>query len=152
MVLTTVTPHALALNRLDHAAKITVAGEQHDMVQDVRHLHHVDRDLDIHIALDLAPPHGVGELLGWLRDQRVAVVVEPVDQGPDRRIFLIFDEGGVIESANEAGLARELFPQTLIVNVETERTGGGVKIGAVDEKADSLFRGEFHQALSFLVG
>jgi hypothetical protein len=45
-----------------------------------RELHGVDRELDVHVALDLAAAGLVDELLGGLGDDRVAVVVEPVDQ------------------------------------------------------------------------
>ncbi len=54
------------------------------MVEILGHLHHVDGQLDIHVALDLAAAGGVGELLGRLGDHGVAVIVEPIDQRPDR--------------------------------------------------------------------
>ena len=45
-----------------------------------------DRKLDVHVAFDLAPSGLIDELLGRLGDDSVAVVVQPVDQRPDRRI------------------------------------------------------------------
>jgi len=51
-------------------------------------LHGVDRQLDIHVALDLAAAAGVDEFLGQLGDNRVAVIPEPIDERPDWRTFL----------------------------------------------------------------
>jgi len=59
-------------------------------------LHRIDRELNIHVAFDLAAAAGVDEFLGRLGDDGVAVIIEPVDQRTDRRIFLIFDDRGVI--------------------------------------------------------
>ena len=61
-------------------------------------LHGVDSEFDIHVALHLAMAAGVDEFPGRLGDHGIAVIVEPVDQRPDRRIFLILDDRGVIES------------------------------------------------------
>jgi hypothetical protein len=66
---------------------IDVAGE----------FHSVDGELDIHVAFDLAATGLVDELFGRLSHDRVTVVVEPVDQRPNRGKFLILDDGGVIE-------------------------------------------------------
>ena len=49
------------------------------MVQMLGHLEHVDGELDVHVALELAAAHGVGEFLGRLGDHGVAVVVQPID-------------------------------------------------------------------------
>ena len=59
---------ALMLQRLHEGAEIAVSGEQHDMIEMVGELHCIDGKLDIHVALDLAPPGSVGELFGWLRN------------------------------------------------------------------------------------
>jgi len=74
---------AAALQRLDEVAEIAVAGEQHDVVDARREFHRVDRQLDVHVALDLPTAGRIGELLRRLGDDREAIVVEPVDQRPD---------------------------------------------------------------------
>ena len=107
-------------------------------------LHGVDRKLDVHVALDLAAAGLVDEFLGRLGDDRVAVVVEPIDQRPDRGIFLILDHGGVIERAQQIAARLELAQQPLVVDVETERLGGGVEIGAVNEQRDFFGSGTDH--------
>src|SRR5690606_27692147 len=81
--------HALTLDRFDETAEIAITGEQDRMVDIFRKLHHVDGELDVHITLVFAPPGGIGELLGRLGDHGIAIVIEPVDEGADRRIFLI---------------------------------------------------------------
>ena len=88
---TTEHAHAAALHRLDERAEVAVAREQHHVVDEGRELERVDRELDVHVALDLAPAGRVDELLGRLRHHPVAVVVEPVDQRPDRGVFLVLD-------------------------------------------------------------
>jgi hypothetical protein len=79
------------------------------VVQVLGHLQHVDSQLDIHVALDLAPAGGVGELFGRLGDHGVAVVVQPVDQGPDRGILLIFDQRRIVKRAQQVAFAFEKF-------------------------------------------
>jgi hypothetical protein len=66
-----------------------------------RKLERIDRELDIHVALDLAAAGRVDELLGRLRHDAVAVVVEPVDERADRRVFLVFDERRVVKGAHQ---------------------------------------------------
>ena len=127
---------AAALHRFDQRAEIAVAGEQHHLVDMLGELHGIDRELDVHVALDLAAAAGVDEFLGRLGDDGVAVVVEPVDQRTDRRIFLILDDRGVVERAQQRAAALEFLEQALVVDVEAERLGGRVEIGAIDEERD----------------
>src|SRR5664279_5679726 len=101
-------------------------------------LHGVDRELDVHVALDLAAAAGVDEFLGCLGDDRVAIVVEPVDQGPDRRVFLIFNDRSVIERAQQGSPALELLEKSLVINVETKRLGGRVKVRAINEESNFI--------------
>jgi hypothetical protein len=51
------------------------------------------------LPFTLRRPEAVDEFLGRLGDHGVAVVVEPIDQGADRRIFLILNDRGVVERA-----------------------------------------------------
>jgi hypothetical protein len=105
------------------------------------HLEGIDGQLDVHVALDLAAAHGIGEFLGRLGDDREAIVVEPVDQRPDRGIFLILDQRGVVVGAQQVGLGLELGEQAPIVDVDADCLAGRVEIGAIDEK-DDLSRGD----------
>ena len=130
--------HAAPLHRLDQRAEIAVAGEQHHLVDMRRDLHGIDRKLDVHVALDLAAAGLIDEFLGRLGDDGIAVVVEPIDQRPDRGIFLILDHGGVVEGAHQITARLEFAQQALVVDVEAERFGRGVEVGAVNEKRDFL--------------
>ena len=141
--------HAAALHGLDQRAEIAVAGEQHHVVDVPGDLHGIDRKLDVHVAFDLAAAGLVDEFLGRLGDDAVAVVVEPVDQRPDRGIFLILDHRGVIERAQQIAARLEFAQQPLVVDVEAERLGGGVEIGAVDEESDFFLLGS-HDCLVLL--
>ena len=141
MVEITVTRTPLALHGFHQRAEIAVAGEQHHVVDRAGDLHGIDRELDVHVALDLAAAGLVDEFLGRLGDDRIAVVVEPVDQRADRGIFLILDHRGVIERAQQIAARLEFAQQLLVVDVEAERFGGGVKIGAVNEQMRFFRRG-----------
>jgi hypothetical protein len=79
---------------------------------------------------------GVDEFLGRLGDHRVAVVVEPVDQRADRRVFLILDDRRVVVGAEQRSPALEFLEEALVVDVEAQCLCGCVKIGAVDEERD----------------
>ncbi len=88
---------AAALHRLHQRTEIAIAGEQHHVIDVRGKFHCIDREFDVHIALNLAAAGLVDEFLGGLGNDRIAVVVKPIDQRPDRGIFLILDHGGVIE-------------------------------------------------------
>ena len=75
---------AAPLYRLDQGTEVTVAGEQHHLVDMRCDLHGIDRKLDVHVALDLAAAGLIDEFLGRFGDDGIAVVVEPIDQRPDR--------------------------------------------------------------------
>ena len=97
---------------------------------------HIDRHLDVHAALDPAPAGGVGELLGRLGDHRIAVVAQPIDQRPQRRILLGLQQRRIVVGAHEVGALPEMRQQVLVVHVESQGPGGGVEVGAVDEDGD----------------
>jgi hypothetical protein len=88
------------------------------------------------------------EFLGRLGHDLVAVIVEPVDQRPDRGIFLIFHERRIVIGAQQIAALLEAGEKLAIVDVEAERPRGGVKIGAVYEEGDLLTRVE-HGKISF---
>ena len=73
-------PDATALHRFDQRAKVSVAGEEHDVIDVVGKLHRVDCKLDVHIALDLPVAAGVDKFLGGFGNHGEAVVVEPIEQ------------------------------------------------------------------------
>src|SRR5665213_2943417 len=133
------------LHRLDQPAEIAVAGEQDSVVHVLSHFEHVDRQLDVHVALDPAPPQRIGELLGRLGDHGVAVVIEPIDQRPDRRIFLILHQRSIIKGADQASLRPKKIKQTLIIDIEIETSRRGIKVGAINKNGDTLLRVENHQ-------
>ena len=112
--------HAAPLHRFNQRTKIAVAGEQHHVIDRAGDFHGIDRELDIHVALDLAPSGLIHELLGRLGHDGVAVVIEPVDQRPDRGIFLILDDRRVVKRAQEIAARVKLAQQSLVVDVEAE--------------------------------
>ena len=112
--------HALALDGLDQRTEVAVAGKQHHVVDVIGHFHGVHGELDVHVALDLAAAKRVNKFLGGLGDDRIAIVIEPVDQRADRGILLILNQGRVIKGAQQATLGLKLFQEALVVNVEAE--------------------------------
>ena len=115
------------------AAEVAVTENNADWSAAVSQLHHVGNKLDVHIAFHFPASGVIGEFLGGLGDHRVAVVIQPVDQRADRRVFLVFHQRGVIEGAHEAALGRDPVEQPLVVDVEVEAFGCGVEVSAVDE-------------------
>src|SRR5687768_1795870 len=80
----------------------------------------IDGELNVHVALDLAAAGGVDELLRRLRDHAIAIVIEPVDQRADGRIFLIFYKGRVVKGAHERAAALKFLQQALVIDIEAE--------------------------------
>lgn len=130
--------HPLTLQGIHQRSKVTVAREEHDMVNVRRDLQGVDREFDIHVAFDFAPAHGIGKLFGRLGHHGEAVVVQPVDERFDRRIFVILQEGGVVECAQQLAAPHELLAQEFVVDVEPERLGSRVEVRSVDEEREAL--------------
>ena len=120
MVETTVTRTPLALHRLDQRAEIAVAGKQHHLIDRAGELHGIDRKFDIHVAFDFAAAGLVNELLGRFGDDRVAVVIEPIDQRADRGIFLILDHGCVVEGAQKISARLKLAQQPFVIDVKAQ--------------------------------
>ena len=96
------------------------------MIDVGREFHRIDCEFDIHIALDLAAAGLVDEFLGRLGDNRIAVVVEPIDKRANRRILLILDHGGVIEGAQQVPTGVKFTQQSLVIYVEAQGFRGGV--------------------------
>jgi hypothetical protein len=126
-------------HRLDQRAEIAVAREQHHVVDVAGKFHGVDGELDIHVAFDLAAAGLVDELFGRFSHNRVAVVVEPVDQRPDRGKFLILDDGGVIQRPQQIAARLKLAQKPLVIDVKAERLRGGMDIGTANEQREFFF-------------
>src|ERR1700694_377745 len=73
--------------------------------------------------------------------------MEPVDQRADRRVFLIFDDGCVVERAHQGPTALELLEKALVVDFEAERLGSCIEIGAIDEQRN-LAGGRRHSVVT----
>src|SRR5258705_12107577 len=110
------------------------------------------RELDVHVALYLGAAAGVDEFLGRLGDDGVAVVIEPVDQRTDRRVFLIFNDRGVIERAQQRPAALGFLEEALVIDVEAERLGGCIQVGAIDKERNFVGRGGHSVSRVVVVG
>ena len=84
-------------------------------------LHGIDSQFDVHVAFYLPAALTVGVFLGWLCHHVEAVIVQPVNQGADRRILVILQQRSVVEGAKQFAPAHEFLPQQLIVDVEPQR-------------------------------
>src|SRR6478672_10702797 len=98
--------------------------------------HGIDREFDMHIALHPAPSAVIQEFLGWFGDDGVAVVIEPVEQGSNRRILLILNDRCVIKRSNEISASLHLQEELLVINVEAKCFGSCIDVGAVDKNGD----------------
>ena len=104
-----------------------------------REFHSVDGELDIHIAFYLPAAGLVDELFGRFGHDRVAIVVEPVDQRPNRGKFLILDDGGIIERPQQIATRLKLAQKPLVIDVKAEQLRGGIEIGTVNEQREFFF-------------
>jgi hypothetical protein len=127
-----------ALQRLDEPTKIAVTGHQDDMLDRAGDLHGVDGDFDVHVALELATSGALTELLQWLGNHRVAIVVEPINQRPYRRIFLLVQQRRIVIGTQQPPAARENLEQSAIIHIVTQGLGRLVEVGAVDEHAEAF--------------
>jgi len=132
--------HSPPLHGLDQRAEVAVTGKQHHLVDMLGDFHRVDRDLDTHVAFDFATAFAIVKLFRGFRNDGVAVVTEPVDQGTYRQIFLIFKDRGVVKCVQQSSAALEFPEQAPEVNIETECLGGPIEVIAVDEDRDFAFR------------
>ena len=53
------------------------------------------------LPFNLAPPGLVDEFLGRLGDDGIAIVVQPIDERLERRMFIILEDDGVIERSQQ---------------------------------------------------
>ena len=102
-----------ALHRFHKRAKIAVAREQHHLIDMLGELHGIHCEFDVHVALDLSTAVRVDEFLRGLGDDGKAIIIQPIDQGPDRRVFLIFDNRRVVEGPNQSPTALKIRKQRL---------------------------------------
>ena len=113
------------------------------MVDPGRQLHHVDRQLDVHVAFDAPPAVGVGVLARGLGDERVAVVGQ-------RRVFLRVQDRRIVVRADQVPLLAERVEKRTVVDVEAQVAGSGIKVRAVDEERNP-FAGKKLHAMSHAV-
>jgi hypothetical protein len=79
------------------------------------------------------------------RNDGKAVVIKPVDQGTDRRVFLILKDRGVVERAHQGTTALKFFAQASEVDIDTEGLCGRIQVGAVDKERDPAFQNYYSQ-------
>jgi len=111
-------PTPAHLHGSNQRTEIAVPREYHDVVQMLDQAHGIDGQLDVHIAFDLAAAERVRELLRRLGHHGVAIVVEPVDEGADGGVFLVFRQGRVVQRAYQLPLGSEQGQEALVVDVE----------------------------------
>jgi hypothetical protein len=135
---------APGLHRLNQRAEITITGKENNVIEVVGQLHHVNRDLNVHVALDLPAAKGIGEFARRLGDNRETVIVQPVDERADGRILRVLHQRGVVDCPDQAAPLAEPAEQAAVIDIETYSLGGGVKIGTVDEKSNTFIGIEMH--------
>ena len=82
-----------------NAAIMPVAGEQNHLVDLMRETHGIDGQLDVNASFELSAATRIRKLFDRLHDDNVAIVIEPIGQWADRRIFLIFNNSRVVKRA-----------------------------------------------------
>jgi len=128
--------NTVALHRLHERAEIAVTREQHHLVDALGELHGIDRELYVHVASDLATTTSVDKFLSRFGHDSETVIVKPIDQGAERRIFLILGDRRVVECSEQRSTALKLLEQAFVVDIKAERLRRCVEIGAVDKDRD----------------
>ena len=72
---------------------IAVAREKDHLIDMRRDPHCVDRKFDVDVALDLAPASLIDEFFGCFGNYGEAVVVQPIEERLERRMFVILEDG-----------------------------------------------------------
>ena len=81
-------------------------------------------------------PLAIVKFFRWFRNNGEAVVVEPIDQRPQREELLILDDHGVIECAHQRTATLKFRQQALVVDIEAERPCGGMSVDTVYEQRE----------------
>jgi len=71
------------LNSFGKTPQVAVSREQENVVDIARDVEHVGRELDAYISIELPSIFPIIKFLYRLRSDRISVVVEPVDEGPN---------------------------------------------------------------------
>jgi hypothetical protein len=121
------------------------------MVEVVGARHDVDGDLDIHVSFDFLRAIGGNKRLRWFGDDRVAVVVEPINKRRQLARAVFLEDSRVVIGAVEIAMPLEERTGFGIVDVPSQRAARRVDIRAVDEERDTLVRAEnaAHESLGF---
>ena len=128
---------AASLQRRGQARKISVAGEEDDVVKMRSGFKDVNDELDFHVVFDFALASG--EIFPWTPcDDVVSVIIEPVGQGSQGRGFLVGIDGGVITCSNQSASCGEVVEEFPVIDVEFQDSCGGVEIRAVNEEGGSF--------------
>ncbi len=98
-----------------------------------------------HIAPPALAPLGVRVFPRRLGHQAVAVVVQPIDQRPDRRIVLNLRRGRYSSRRDQHPALAELLKELAVVDVETQPLGRRVEVGPVDEERQAVRGVEGHR-------
>src|SRR5262245_10654900 len=129
-----------ALYGFDKRTEIAVTREKDHVIDRARDFHGIDREFDIHVSFDFSPASLIHKFLGRLGDNRIAVVVEPVDQRTDGRIFLILDDCRVIKSTQQITARLKLAQEPLVIDIKPEGLCCRVKIRTVNEQSELFAR------------
>src|SRR6516162_5282507 len=114
------------------------------MIEMLNKAHGIDRELNVHVAFDLAAAKRVGELLGGFGHHGVAVVVEPIHERTDRGVLLILSERRIVERTHQLTFGSKQSQEALIVDVEPKCLGSCVKVRTVDEEREALIGIKMH--------
>ena len=110
-------PNALALNRFNERAEIAVAGKQdHQVEMGAISMALTASSISI-LPLTFRRPVEFDKLLRRFGHDRIAIVVEPVDQGADGGIFLIVDQSRVIIGSDKTAFSLKFLQKALVVDV-----------------------------------
>jgi len=98
--------------------------------------HRIDGKLNIYVSLYFAAADTIEVFLRCLRNNGIAIIVEPIEQRPDQDVILIFNDSGVEERAHYRPTTLKLLEKAVVIDAEPKHLGGCVEIGTVNKQCD----------------
>jgi hypothetical protein len=78
-----------------------VAREKEHLIDMRCDLHCVDRKFDVYVAFDFPPTRLIEEFFGCFGNHGEPVVVQPIEEWLERRMFIILEDSGVVERSQQ---------------------------------------------------
>ena len=70
-------------------------------------------------------------------------------QRPDRRIFVAFEQGGVVIGSDQTASPHEFLPQQPVIDIKSQSLARGMQIRAINEKRKPFVMVKHHSKIPY---